>query len=57
MWHRAVNVSRLAPLEIANSNKALTAPAATVNSRIAPPLQRTVMTLIRGVIPNQCVPC
>src|SRR5262249_56275550 len=34
MWHRVVNASRLAPLEIANSIKAATAPAATVNSRI-----------------------
>src|ERR1044072_2657845 len=36
MWQRAVNVSRLAPREIANSIKALTAPAATGGSRIAP---------------------
>src|SRR5438093_2944349 len=60
MWDRSANVLRLAPLEIANSIKARTAPAATVSSCMAQApalLQRAVMTLMRGVIPTRNDPC
>src|SRR6266702_7576142 len=57
MRDRSANVSRLAPLDTANSSKARTAPAATVSSRMAQAhLVRAVMSLMPGVIPIRFAP-